>query len=203
MDYCAALVVSTPKPPRPEDRVRHETNGKKVMAGSYLSILVDTHTRMGRGGIPALLENPFSGGFMLRLHLRKVPAHAASLGLLPLQEVSYKRVKKHWNPCQASPHPAEGNPCGGFMLRFAGCCTSTFPRTKEVSCYVYTFAKFQCPGKSPLSCYIQRFRKVPTRMLDKWICFRFTGFLSPTLRLEVSCYVYTFAKFQSNMRSGS
>jgi hypothetical protein len=131
MDYCAALVVSTPKPPRPEDRVRHETNGKKVMAGSYLSILVDTHTRMGRGGIPALLENPFSGGFMLRLHLRKVPAHAASLGLLPLQEVSYKRVKKHWNPCQASPHPAEGNPCGGFMLRFAGCCTSTFPRTRR------------------------------------------------------------------------
>jgi len=127
MDYCAALVVSTPKPPRPEDRVRHETNGKKAMAGSYLSILVDTHTRMGRGGIPALLENPFSGGFMLRLHLRKVPAHAASLGLLPLQEVTYKRVKKHWNPCQASPHPAEGNPCGGFMLRFAGCCTSTFP----------------------------------------------------------------------------
>jgi len=47
-----------------------------------------------------------------------------------------------------------------------------------------------CPGKSPLSCYIQRFRKVPTRLSDKWFCFRFTGFLSPTLRLEVSCYVY-------------
>jgi hypothetical protein len=73
---------------------------------------------------------------------------------------------------------------GGFMLRLI-----------SQSSYV--------PGKSPLSCYIQRFRKVPTRLLDKWFCFRFTGLLSPTLRLEVSCYVYTFAKFQPNMRSGS
>jgi len=87
------------------------------------------------------------------------------------------------------------------MLRFAGCGTSTFPRTRRFHA-TFNFAKFLSRKKAPSRATSSAFAKFQQG-------YQTSGFVSGSRVSSPPHYdwrfhaTFIFAKFQPNMRSGS